>query len=186
MESDADLLKILRKLQETEKEDIVHEERERRQATRKSRVETDLEAMDTDDVGVCFKFHRYNTNFVFFVGSFRLKCSIAVAPHSLYFQRMEVFSAVVSFSFTRFAFFAVSLFCFAPFSSLHPDSPSLQKYGLHQLFILSWTPRSYIGNTVRTPSLTILISQWETEAYLPYGLFSIFILLITLSPLSSL
>jgi len=33
------LLKILRKLKETDKEDIVTEERERRQAARKSRVE---------------------------------------------------------------------------------------------------------------------------------------------------
>jgi len=51
MESDAELLKILRQLQETDKEDIVHEERERRQAARKSRVEMDLDAMDTDDTG---------------------------------------------------------------------------------------------------------------------------------------
>jgi len=52
MESDAELVKILRQLQETDKEDIVHEERERRQAARKSRVEMDLDAMDTDDAGV--------------------------------------------------------------------------------------------------------------------------------------
>jgi len=51
MESDAELLKILHQLQETDKEDIVHEERERRQAARKSRVELDLDAMDTDDAG---------------------------------------------------------------------------------------------------------------------------------------
>jgi len=54
MESDAELLKILRQLQETDKEDIVHEERERRQAARKSRVEMDLDTMDTDDAGVLF------------------------------------------------------------------------------------------------------------------------------------
>jgi len=52
MESDAELLTILRQLQETDKEDIVHEERERRQAARKSRVEMDLDAMDTDLAGV--------------------------------------------------------------------------------------------------------------------------------------
>lgn len=52
MESDAELVKILRQLQETDKEDIVHEERERRQAARKSRVEMDLDTMDTDDAGV--------------------------------------------------------------------------------------------------------------------------------------
>jgi len=52
MEADAELVKILRQLQETDKEDIVHEERERRQAARKSRVEMDLDVMDTDDAGV--------------------------------------------------------------------------------------------------------------------------------------
>jgi len=52
MESSAELVTILRQLQETDKEDIVHEERERRQAARKSRVEMDLDAMDTDDAGV--------------------------------------------------------------------------------------------------------------------------------------
>lgn len=52
MESDSELVKILHQLQETDKEDIVHEERERRQAARKSRVEMDLDAMDTDDAGV--------------------------------------------------------------------------------------------------------------------------------------
>jgi len=52
MESDSELAKILHQLQETDKEDIVHEERERRQAVRKSRVEMDLDAMDTDDAGV--------------------------------------------------------------------------------------------------------------------------------------
>jgi len=56
MESDAELLKILRQLQETDKEDIVHEERERRQAARKSRVEMDLDAMDIDDAGVRAEF----------------------------------------------------------------------------------------------------------------------------------
>jgi len=52
MEGDAELLKILRKLQETDKEDIVTEERQRRQAARKSRVETDLDTLDVDDAGV--------------------------------------------------------------------------------------------------------------------------------------
>ena len=54
MEGDGELLKILRKLQETDKEDIVTEERQRRQAARKSRVETDLDTMDVDDAGVSF------------------------------------------------------------------------------------------------------------------------------------
>jgi hypothetical protein len=54
MESDGELLKILRKLQETDKEDIVTEERQRRQAARKTRVEADLDTMDVDDAGVCF------------------------------------------------------------------------------------------------------------------------------------
>ena len=60
MESDGELVKILRQLQETEKEDIVHEERERRQAARKSRVEMDLDTMDTDDAGVITDRHYLN------------------------------------------------------------------------------------------------------------------------------
>uniref|UniRef100_A0A8D3CU86 U5 small nuclear ribonucleoprotein 200 kDa helicase n=1 Tax=Scophthalmus maximus TaxID=52904 RepID=A0A8D3CU86_SCOMX len=47
MESDQELSKILYQLQETEKEDIIREERSRRERVRKSRVD-DLEAMDTD------------------------------------------------------------------------------------------------------------------------------------------
>ena len=52
MSSDADLTKILASLQETDKEDIVQEERARRQAARQSRVDADLEPMDTDEGGV--------------------------------------------------------------------------------------------------------------------------------------
>lgn len=52
MSSDADLTKILQALQETDKEDIVQEERARRQAARQSRVDADLEPMDTDEGGV--------------------------------------------------------------------------------------------------------------------------------------
>uniref|UniRef100_A0A3P9NV17 U5 small nuclear ribonucleoprotein 200 kDa helicase n=1 Tax=Poecilia reticulata TaxID=8081 RepID=A0A3P9NV17_POERE len=47
MESDQELSKILYQLQETEKEDIIREERSRRERVRKSRVD-DLEAMDVD------------------------------------------------------------------------------------------------------------------------------------------
>ncbi|CAF92185.1 unnamed protein product, partial [Tetraodon nigroviridis] len=47
MESDPELSKILYQLQETEKEDIIREERSRRERVRKSRVD-DLEAMDVD------------------------------------------------------------------------------------------------------------------------------------------
>uniref|UniRef100_A0A8C5I3M7 Small nuclear ribonucleoprotein 200 (U5) n=1 Tax=Gouania willdenowi TaxID=441366 RepID=A0A8C5I3M7_GOUWI len=47
MESDQDLSKILYQLQETEKEDIIREERSRRERVRKSRVD-DLEAMDVE------------------------------------------------------------------------------------------------------------------------------------------
>uniref|UniRef100_A0A3Q2YLC9 Uncharacterized protein n=1 Tax=Hippocampus comes TaxID=109280 RepID=A0A3Q2YLC9_HIPCM len=46
MESDQELSKILYQLQETEKEDIIREERSRRERVRKSRVD-DMEAMDT-------------------------------------------------------------------------------------------------------------------------------------------
>ena len=59
MESDVELAKILHQLQEADKEDIVHEERERRQAARKSRVEMDLDAMDTDDAGVSHHHHHH-------------------------------------------------------------------------------------------------------------------------------
>uniref|UniRef100_A0A8C4EFE0 U5 small nuclear ribonucleoprotein 200 kDa helicase n=1 Tax=Dicentrarchus labrax TaxID=13489 RepID=A0A8C4EFE0_DICLA len=47
MESDQELSKILYQLQETEKEDIIREERSRRERVRKSRVD-DMEAMDID------------------------------------------------------------------------------------------------------------------------------------------
>uniref|UniRef100_A0A3B5KR59 Small nuclear ribonucleoprotein 200 (U5) n=1 Tax=Takifugu rubripes TaxID=31033 RepID=A0A3B5KR59_TAKRU len=47
MESDPELSKILYQLQETEKEDIIREERSRRERVRKSRVD-DLESMDMD------------------------------------------------------------------------------------------------------------------------------------------
>ncbi|XP_055517961.1 U5 small nuclear ribonucleoprotein 200 kDa helicase [Leucoraja erinacea] len=51
MEADAELSKVLYKLQETEKEDIIREERSRRERVRQSRVDTDLEAMDLDREG---------------------------------------------------------------------------------------------------------------------------------------
>ena len=52
MSSDLDLAKILAALQETDKEDIVQEERARRKAARQSRVDADLEPMETDEGGV--------------------------------------------------------------------------------------------------------------------------------------
>lgn len=48
MRADADLLKILRALQETDREDIVQEERARRQAARESRVNANLEDMPVE------------------------------------------------------------------------------------------------------------------------------------------
>uniref|UniRef100_A0AAY5EQB3 Helicase ATP-binding domain-containing protein n=1 Tax=Electrophorus electricus TaxID=8005 RepID=A0AAY5EQB3_ELEEL len=48
MEADQDLSKVLYQLQETEKEDIIREERSRRERVRKSRVDNDLESMDID------------------------------------------------------------------------------------------------------------------------------------------
>ncbi|MBN3296912.1 U520 helicase, partial [Amia calva] len=51
MEADPDLSKVLYQLQETEKEDIIREERSRRERVRKSRVDNDLEAMDLDQQG---------------------------------------------------------------------------------------------------------------------------------------
>uniref|UniRef100_A0A8B9LFU0 U5 small nuclear ribonucleoprotein 200 kDa helicase n=1 Tax=Astyanax mexicanus TaxID=7994 RepID=A0A8B9LFU0_ASTMX len=47
MEADQDLSKVLYQLQETEKEDIIREERSRRERLRKSRVD-DMESMDID------------------------------------------------------------------------------------------------------------------------------------------
>ena len=53
MRSDNDLSQILNALEETEKEDMVQEERARRHAARQSRVAADLESMDVDEGGVC-------------------------------------------------------------------------------------------------------------------------------------
>lgn len=56
MSSDGELAVYLRALEETDKEDLVTEERERRRAKRESRVEADLDGMDIDDdetTGVC-------------------------------------------------------------------------------------------------------------------------------------
>ncbi|KAG5281442.1 hypothetical protein AALO_G00072250 [Alosa alosa] len=47
MEADQDLSRVLYQLQETEKEDIIREERSRRERVRKSRVD-DMESMDVD------------------------------------------------------------------------------------------------------------------------------------------
>lgn len=52
MESEPELKHILHALQATDKEDIVTEERSRRDQARKSRVAADMEAMDTDDAQV--------------------------------------------------------------------------------------------------------------------------------------
>ena len=52
MANDSELVKILIALQETDKEDIVQEERARRQAARQSRVDADIEATDVDVGGV--------------------------------------------------------------------------------------------------------------------------------------
>ena len=52
MAADAELKVILRALRETDKEDIVQEERQRKQQARRSRVEGDLSAMEVDQAGV--------------------------------------------------------------------------------------------------------------------------------------
>ena len=49
MESEPELKKILHALQATDKEDIVTEERARRQQDRRSRVAADIAAMDTEE-----------------------------------------------------------------------------------------------------------------------------------------
>ncbi|ESN94050.1 hypothetical protein HELRODRAFT_102998 [Helobdella robusta] len=51
MESDPELKKILRSLQETEKDDVIREERMRRKAVRKSRVDEDAEMVEDVDEG---------------------------------------------------------------------------------------------------------------------------------------
>jgi len=52
MQGNPELRKILRALKDTDKDDLVREERARLQSVRKSRVDADLEAMDVDDTGV--------------------------------------------------------------------------------------------------------------------------------------
>uniref|UniRef100_A0A8C5XH50 U5 small nuclear ribonucleoprotein 200 kDa helicase n=1 Tax=Microcebus murinus TaxID=30608 RepID=A0A8C5XH50_MICMU len=51
MESDPELSKFLYQLHETEKEDLIREERSRRERVRQSRMDTDLETMDLDQGG---------------------------------------------------------------------------------------------------------------------------------------
>ncbi|XP_069475191.1 U5 small nuclear ribonucleoprotein 200 kDa helicase [Ambystoma mexicanum] len=51
MEADSELSKFLYQLQETEKEDLIREERSRRERVRQSRVDTDLETMDLEQAG---------------------------------------------------------------------------------------------------------------------------------------
>ena len=55
MNRDAELAKILLALQDTDKGDFVREERSRRQAVRKSRVDEDVDMVDNprDESGVC-------------------------------------------------------------------------------------------------------------------------------------
>ncbi|KAF8792805.1 U5 small nuclear ribonucleoprotein 200 kDa helicase-like [Argiope bruennichi] len=48
MQNDPELEKILRQLENTDKEDIIQEERERRAQVRQARVDADIEAMDID------------------------------------------------------------------------------------------------------------------------------------------
>ncbi|KAM3925303.1 U5 small nuclear ribonucleoprotein 200 kDa helicase [Leptodactylus fuscus] len=54
MESDSELSKYLYQLQETEKEDLIREERTRRERVRQSRVDTDLESMEMEQGGESF------------------------------------------------------------------------------------------------------------------------------------
>uniref|UniRef100_A0A8C3K8W4 Small nuclear ribonucleoprotein U5 subunit 200 n=1 Tax=Calidris pygmaea TaxID=425635 RepID=A0A8C3K8W4_9CHAR len=51
MEADPELSKFLYQLHETEKEDLIREERSRRERVRQSRMDTDLETMDLDQGG---------------------------------------------------------------------------------------------------------------------------------------
>ena len=58
MESEPELKQILNALQATDKEDIVTEERARRQQDRRSRVAADIAAMDMDDNQVSTYGHK--------------------------------------------------------------------------------------------------------------------------------
>lgn len=49
MKAEPELTAILEALTETEKEDLIQEERARKAAARQTRVDADLEAMETDD-----------------------------------------------------------------------------------------------------------------------------------------
>ena len=63
MGKDPELCKILRALQDTDKGDFVKEERSRRQAVRKSRVDEDVDMIDNirdeSGVGDCFYLIHY-------------------------------------------------------------------------------------------------------------------------------
>lgn len=63
MSSDAELAYILKSLQSTDQDDIVSEERARRQQARQSRVAADIEAMDVDDEDVCCTFYFSNIKY---------------------------------------------------------------------------------------------------------------------------
>ena len=97
MESEPELTKILHALQATDKEDIVTEERARRQQDRRSRVAADIAAMDTDDNQVhlhTFKVDGYpfrgskSATFVFTV----IFSGGLLTPFELFSQTFEVVS----------------------------------------------------------------------------------------------
>ena len=94
MKNDPDLAQILRSLRETDKEDIVQEERARRQATRKSRVDTDLELMDADDgTGVSM----INTSY-FILKDVIVNCEVDVSVFLIFFLiiNLPLLSVIVS------------------------------------------------------------------------------------------
>jgi pre-mRNA-splicing helicase BRR2 len=63
MLSDTELSRILNSLQETDQDDLVTEERARRQQARQSRVAADLESMDVDDDLVSFILSHENNKY---------------------------------------------------------------------------------------------------------------------------
>lgn len=67
MSGDPELAAFLNALNATDKEDIVSEERDRRQQARRSRVAADIEAMDVDEQKVMKSF--YFTYVVFDINS---------------------------------------------------------------------------------------------------------------------
>lgn len=75
MKAEPELLSLLEALTETEKEDLIQEERARKAAARQTRVDADLEAMETDEVeNVSQHFILCTLEYVMLNGAPRSQC----------------------------------------------------------------------------------------------------------------